>query len=126
MAEVTNHLSDFIAIAEAVADETRARALALLAGGELCVCQIVDVLRLAPSTVSQHMTLLARAGLVERRKEGRWHFYRLANRGAAPQVRQALRWVRSAVGNDARILADRKSLSRVMCKDLTEVCACYR
>ena len=126
MAEVTNQLNAFIAVAQAVADETRTRALALLARGELCVCQIVEVLRLAPSTVSQHMTLLHRAGLVERRKEGRWHYYRLASRGSLPRVRMALRWVRSAVADDARIAADRRLLSKVMCRNLAEVCACYR
>ena len=45
---------------------------------ELCLCQLIDLLGLAPSTVSKHMTVLQQAGLVQRLKQGRWHFYRLA------------------------------------------------
>jgi len=50
----------------------------MLSGGELCACQIIEMLGLAPSTVSKHMSILRQAGLVETRKEGRWIYYRLA------------------------------------------------
>jgi DNA-binding transcriptional ArsR family regulator len=49
----------------------------MLTSGELCVCQVTEVLQLAPSTVSKHMSILRQAGLVEARKEGRWIYYRL-------------------------------------------------
>ena len=62
----------FLAIAKALADENRARALMALGGGELCLCQIIEVLGMSPSTVSKHMSILHQAGLVERRKDGRW------------------------------------------------------
>jgi transcription termination factor Rho len=40
-----------------------------LTGGELCVCQIVELLQLAPSTTSKHMSILRQARLVESRKD---------------------------------------------------------
>ena len=55
----------------------RLRILALLRDGELCVCQINTVIGLAPSTVSEHLTELRRAGLLTERKEGRWVYYTL-------------------------------------------------
>jgi ArsR family transcriptional regulator, arsenate/arsenite/antimonite-responsive transcriptional repressor len=58
------------------------------------------VLGLAPSTISRHVELLRQAGLVEVRKEGRWHHYRLAGRGASPEVRAAIRWISRALQDE--------------------------
>jgi ArsR family transcriptional regulator, arsenate/arsenite/antimonite-responsive transcriptional repressor len=55
----------------------RLRILALLRGGEMCVCQINAVIGLAASTVSEHLTELRRAGLLAERKDGRWVYYTL-------------------------------------------------
>ena len=62
----------------ALADSTRLRILALLADGEVCVCDIHDTLRLPQPTVSRHLAYLRRTGLVEARREGTWMHYRLA------------------------------------------------
>ena len=68
----------FMMITKALSDENRVRTLLALGGRELCVCQIVELLGLAPSTVSKHMSILANARLVESRQDGRWRYYRLA------------------------------------------------
>lgn len=62
----------------AFADRTRLRILSLLLRGELCVCEIVDILGVPQPTASRHLAYLRRARLVESRKEGLWHYYRLA------------------------------------------------
>ncbi|MBI4832730.1 MAG: helix-turn-helix transcriptional regulator [Candidatus Lindowbacteria bacterium] len=46
-------------------------------GGELCVCDLVDLVGSDQSTVSKHLGLLKQAGLVDDRKEGQKSFYRL-------------------------------------------------
>lgn len=115
-----------LAITRALADETRLRALMMLADGELCLCQIIDAIGLAPSTVSRHMTILHDAGLVQRRKEGRWHYYRwVADRAATPEARGALRWVRAALADEPALQPDRQTLCCVRAKDLKELTACY-
>ncbi|MDO8835226.1 MAG: metalloregulator ArsR/SmtB family transcription factor [Vicinamibacterales bacterium] len=63
---------------KAMAHPARLRMLAMLATGELCVCQMTAVLDLAASTVSGHLSDLRAAGLVIERKEGKWVYYRLA------------------------------------------------
>ena len=93
-------------ITRALGDETRVRALLALRDGELCLCHVIGLLELAPSTVSRHLDLLVRAGLVERRKDGRWAHFRLAGREAPPVVRHALRWVLETLGDDATIARD--------------------
>jgi len=115
-----------LSIAKAMSDETRVRALMALAERELCLCQLIELLELAPSTISRHMTLLREAELVERRKEGTWHFYRLAGDEAEPVVRQALAWLTGALGNDPGVLTDAARLTRVCQSDLEELSACYR
>jgi len=60
------------------ANRTRLRILHLLQGGELCVSDIVTILRLPQAGVSRHLAYLHRAGLVEVRKQGLWCFYRLS------------------------------------------------
>jgi len=62
----------------AFSDRTRLRILHLLRGGELCVCDIVGVLRVPQPRASRHLAYLRRAGLVEVRKDGLWAYYRLA------------------------------------------------
>lgn len=87
------------AIAAALADGGRLKAVVYLADGELCACQLAAALGLAQSTVSRHMAALERAGLVVSRKEGRWVYFRRAGRSAAGVVRTALRWVDRHAGD---------------------------
>ncbi len=65
-------------ITKALSDETRIRILKLLEQGELCVCELMEVLQMGQSTVSKHLGILHAAGLLERRKKGTWSYYRLA------------------------------------------------
>ena len=119
-------MREFLAIAKALGDESRVRALLSLQSGELCLCQIIEVLGLSPATVSKHMNLLHQAGLVERRKDGRWHFYRLAGAGATPLARGALEWATAGLRRDAAIRHDAQRTRRVRRRDLEELSACYR
>jgi DNA-binding transcriptional ArsR family regulator len=116
---------DFIYIAKALSDENRVRALMLLSQGELCVCQLIEMLRLAPSTVSKHMSILRQARLVEGRKEGRWMYYRLADEDPPKEAIQAIGWVQNSLAKDKQILADNKQLKLVCKIDKEELCGCY-
>jgi ArsR family transcriptional regulator len=60
------------------ADPTRLRLLNLLAAGELCVCDLVEILGIPQSTVSRHLRYLHRAGLVEVTRDWKYAHYRLA------------------------------------------------
>ena len=63
---------------KALGDETRLRIVALLSHDELCVCHLVDALRLSQPHVSRHLAILRAARVVESRREGSWIYYRLA------------------------------------------------
>ena len=61
----------------ALGDPTRMRILDLLAGGERCVCDVVDHMKIPQPLLSHHLKTLREAGFVIARKEGRWMYYRL-------------------------------------------------
>ena len=71
-------VDDLDAVFKGFADPTRIRILSVLAAGELCVCDIVDVLGLPQAAVSRHLAYLRRMGLVDVTREGWFAHYRLA------------------------------------------------
>jgi ArsR family transcriptional regulator, arsenate/arsenite/antimonite-responsive transcriptional repressor len=64
-------------IFRAFADPIRLRILNVLQEGELCVCDLVEILGLPQPTVSRHLSYLRRAGLVKVRQARSWNFYEL-------------------------------------------------
>lgn len=116
-------MKGFIAITKAMADPQRARILMALAGRELCVCQITELLGLAPSTISRHLSVLSNAGLVEATKKGRWVYYRLAGKEAGADVRGALRWAAASLAESPEIEKDRKRLEKILRIDPEALCS---
>jgi ArsR family transcriptional regulator, arsenate/arsenite/antimonite-responsive transcriptional repressor len=117
-----NSMREFMAITKALADENRVRFLLALQDQELCLCQIVELAGLAPSTVSKHMAILKQARLVESRKHGRWMYFRLPDRDAPLAARRAVAWVSRALADDPQIAADRKRLEKVLKLDPQALC----
>lgn len=76
----TTPLARLVQVHKAIAHPIRLRLLAALRGGPLCVCQMTVVVKLAASTVSEHLSELRKAGLIVDRKDGRWVEYRLSDR----------------------------------------------
>jgi arsenate reductase/ArsR family transcriptional regulator len=98
-------LPDVIDAVKALAHPGRLRILAMLRGGDLCVCQVTAALGLAASTVSSHLSDLRRAGFVTERKIGKWVRYHVVAEGPLSDLaRQALRLAEAdeQVGNDVR------------------------
>jgi ArsR family transcriptional regulator, arsenate/arsenite/antimonite-responsive transcriptional repressor len=79
---------------KAFADPTRLRILNVLAAGELCVCDIVDLLALPQPNVSRHLAALRHAGLVEVVRAQQFAHYQLTTPDH-PVHRTLLRCVRS-------------------------------
>jgi len=115
-------LRDVLAISKALADEGRLRVVLALRDRELCACQIVELLELAPSTVSKHMALLRAAGLVVARKTGRWTYYRLAGESENPAAPAALQWVCRALDGDPVAAEDQQALAQILALDPEALC----
>jgi ArsR family transcriptional regulator, arsenate/arsenite/antimonite-responsive transcriptional repressor len=115
-------MRDLMAVTKALADENRVRILMALRPEELCVCQIVELLGLAPSTVSKHMAILKQARLVDSRKEGRWMFYRIAEDAATVEAKEMTSLVARLLADDPRSHEDSKQLRRILKMDRDELC----
>jgi ArsR family transcriptional regulator len=72
--------AELSALLRAAGEETRLRILALLAIGELSVGELAHALHQSQPRISRHLRLLYESGLVTRRPEGAWVFYRLVDR----------------------------------------------
>ncbi|HUP47203.1 MAG TPA: metalloregulator ArsR/SmtB family transcription factor [Thermoanaerobaculia bacterium] len=100
---------------KAIAHPVRLRILCMLREGPLCGCQISAVVRLAQSTVSEHLSELRGAGLVAERKEGRWVEYRIETPDGA------LASILAELERDPAVRADRvltRALRRVPLEEL--------
>ena len=112
----------FLNITKALAEENRLRILMALEGRELCVCQVIELLELAPSTVSKHMSVLRQARMVKRRKDGRWIYYRIADDSAPAEVKEAIAWVKKSLSQNERICEDVKRLQGILNIDREVLC----
>lgn len=79
-------------------NDTRYEALRLITAADdaVCVCELEPALGVSQGAVSQALSRLFGAGLVERRKEGRWRYYT-----ATPRAERLLN-----VLDDARLADD--------------------
>lgn len=74
-------MEEFTNIFAALSDRTRLRIMRVILKSqtELCVCEIIDLLKESQYNVSRHLKMLKNAGLLQTRKNGRWVFYSLKN-----------------------------------------------
>ena len=111
-----------IDIAKALSDPGRIRILLALKGQPLCVCQLTELLELAPSTVSKHMALLRQARLVDSRKQGRWICYHRPGPDAAPRIQAVLQWLDTYLDERDRLEEDARRLREILARPLEESC----
>jgi len=104
-----------VKIGKAIDHPLRVRALAVLRDRELCVCELVELFGLAPSTVSKHMSLMAGAGLVDRRRDGKWTYYSVPN-DPPPPIAGAIDMVMALAEDDETVAADRRRAAKLECR----------
>ncbi|PSP32926.1 ArsR family transcriptional regulator [Halobacteriales archaeon QH_10_67_22] len=77
-----DELADDVGTLSALGNDTRYEALRLIAESDegVCVCELEPALGVSQGAVSQALSRLYAAGLVSRRKEGRWRYYTATDR----------------------------------------------
>lgn len=112
---------EVLRVNRALADMSRLRAVLALRDGELCVCQLIALLKLAPSTVSKHLSILHQAELIESRKIGRWVYYRLVS-ARSVYAAQMIRLATEALQDSAIVREDTMQLRSICNMKLEELC----
>lgn len=105
-----------LSIIKAMSDENRVRILMALRGKELCVCTLTELLDLAPSTTSKHLSVLKQARLIESVKDGKFVYYRLIQ-PESPEYAlagPAHAWLEQAVGKSTQVETDAALLREII------------
>lgn len=84
-------MSDSVTFSKALADVTRWRILHLVIEEALCVCELADILGMPQSSVSSHVQVIRKAGLLESEKCEKWTYFRVR-----PAFRKLLREIERA------------------------------
>lgn len=104
-------MDPFLAALRAAAEPTRLRLLALCDVAELAVSELTAILGQSQPRVSRHLKILVEAGLLTRRTEAGWAFYRIDRAGEAGRLAAAL--LRLAPMDDPGLMLDRTRLEAV-------------
>lgn len=94
-------MSNPVAFFRALADETRWRIVRLVMDRALCVCELADIMGMPQSSVSSHVQVIRRAGLLDEETCGKWTYFRIGRRHL-PLIRTVLR----GFPDDAAFAAD--------------------
>ena len=107
---------------KALSDPIRLRIVLLLqAKGELCVCDLMAVLKLPQSTVSRHLAYLKRSCWVDTRREGVWMHYTI-RRESCDICKELLQILKQHAGKLPEAASDRSTLAAFL-KDKPENCS---
>ena len=66
---------DEVLICKALGDPNRMEIVKMLSDQEKCGCKLLEKFDITQPTLSHHMKILVDSGLVNDRKEGKWHYY---------------------------------------------------
>jgi len=99
---------------KALADRTRLRLISLIGDSEVCVCFLVEVLKISQPKISRHLAYLRRARIATARREGKWMHYRLTDPPDEHAAR-IFREVRASLTEHPEFQRDREKLEQVCC-----------
>jgi ArsR family transcriptional regulator len=109
-----------VAFAHALADETRWRIACLVSNEALCVCELADILELPQSTLSSHLQVMRKGGLVTAERCEKWAYYQLA-REILPVWRAMRALDRDDTSSNRTLAGDRKkATARLALRGQTE------
>jgi ArsR family transcriptional regulator len=106
-------MKEFLKVTKALSDPNRVKILKMLQQRSLCVCEIRAALDLAQPTVSNHLKVLERAGLVRSKKEGLWVNYELSEGSSSPYAAALLGNLRHWLDDDPKIVELRSRLPEI-------------
>ena len=78
-------------IFQALSDETRLRIYSLLLHEDLCVCELIAILKMEQSHISHSLRILKEAGLLESHRVGKWKIYSVHKKNNPDKIINAIR-----------------------------------
>ncbi len=111
-------MDELLKILKALSDKNRLRIVKMLQQRNLCVCEITDILELATSTVSSHLSILKDADIIGNAKDGKWVDYYLNTRTNNVFLNGLLPLLTFWMNQDPQVQADLEKLKTTNRLDL--------
>ncbi len=106
-------MNELTSVFQSLEEDTRLRILALLMeAGELCVCDLIAILKMPQSTVSRHLSHLRNAGWLQDRREGVWIYYSIVKQ-PGPLQQSLLPTIRYFLHQQEIVKQDMESLKEL-------------
>ncbi len=110
-------MEKIIKLLSALSDKTRLRIYLLLSEGELCVCELVNILNMEQSRISHSLRILKEAELIDNQRDGKWIIYSANSKMIKNKIIQGLKKDVSLTVNDLQKLANcKKEKTREKCR----------
>lgn len=113
-------LNSITLLTKALSDSNRIRIILLLQQQEVCVCHLITILGLSPSTVSEHLSLLKKTSVLVSRKTGKWIYYSCAPKPPSYVV-YFITSLTESLSKDLVILNDKNQL-KILLKKGSNAC----
>jgi ArsR family transcriptional regulator, arsenate/arsenite/antimonite-responsive transcriptional repressor len=108
-------------IFKSLSEPNRIRIIKMLQERSLCVCEITEILQLAASTVSKHLSILKNSGFIVDEKDNKWINYRINPNPDDPGILSALFSVKLMMEDDETIKKDRQKMRTVNREELCKI-----
>lgn len=116
---MTSSVKENTKLFKALSDSNRLRILKMLQTKSLCVCEMTDVLNLATSTVSKHLSILRDTGFIIEDRDGKWVNYMINPHPSDKRISSVLSTLDFWISDDNLIISDKQKIQKV---DRNEVC----
>ena len=104
---------------KAIADTTRLRILSLIESHpDICVCQLIETLKMPQGTISKALGVLKRAGLVSDRRDGQWVRYSILKPDNGFPIKEII----ASASEDIKISKDSMRLKSIKKIPLEKIC----
>ena len=105
---------------KALSDSNRLRILKMLQTKHLCVCEMREVLGLATSTVSKHLSILKATGFIIEEKDGKWVNYKINPSPSDNRISSIISTLDFWIADQKLIMSDMVKVKKV---DRHKVCS---
>src|SRR3954469_21139640 len=106
-------MRNIVAFGQALGDETRWRIVQLILNEPMCVCEMADILEMPQSSVSSHVQVIKKAGMLESERCEKWIYYRVAENHRR-LLRTVAEFFEVFPGSDAVLRMDAKKAAKRM------------
>lgn len=106
-------MDNIVAFGRLISDPTRLKIMKLLLTQPMCVCELMEVLRLNQPCVSQHLTILKYHHLLKARRQAKWIVYRIDQRRLNQDISEIGQFVKKQLSRIAVLKKEFRRLSHL-------------